>query len=250
MGPTAYAFDPGTFDYKGEVAAQPCKVEVGRFYAPRFSTFVKPPGFVEGKRLVFNFARDNWEYADLEAPVEPMAPVQNVKGELVSPSFNAIMDRVRVAEKNIAVVVENRIRSDMLALSKSIHEHGAQFVRLENLAKGNVATSQAETHALRLRLDSYEEEFKRIDRIHDDLVRDIDELRSKLSAIESHQADKQREEITAKHWKDLAKGFAGLMLLGLLFGGACEMRKAFGGENVICSIIDGHAVGDLASEET
>lgn len=70
MGPIAYSYDPKTFFYSGPVRAQECKIKIGQFYNPRFSTFKKPPEMVEGRSLKFSLEKDAWEYVAAPKPVK------------------------------------------------------------------------------------------------------------------------------------------------------------------------------------
>ncbi len=74
MGPIAYSYNPKTFLYSGPVKAQPCKIQVGVFYAPKFSTFEKPPEPVPGRAVAFDDLKKSWVYVAAPKPVEVLKP--------------------------------------------------------------------------------------------------------------------------------------------------------------------------------
>lgn len=76
MNGIAYAFDPETGEYRGEVEAQESPLELGqgKYIIPANALDTEPPPHVEGKRRIC--VDGGWQYQDI--PPEPPLPPKTV----------------------------------------------------------------------------------------------------------------------------------------------------------------------------
>jgi hypothetical protein len=147
MGPIAYSFDPKTLIFSGAVKAQPCKIEVGRFYNPRFSTFKKPPEQVAGRSIYFNIGADAWEYGASPAPAVVVEKAVVEKGVEIRENLDLLKQAVANERMSLGIEMQKQLDSKSREVLDLVMSLNAKIEALEFALNGirAVVRDNAET---------------------------------------------------------------------------------------------------------
>lgn len=218
MGPIAYSYNPKTFLYSGPVKAQPCKIQLGVFYAPRFSTFDKPPEPVPGRAVAFDDLKKSWIYVAAPKPVEVLKPKDVEK--VVEVRENSDLLNQMIANERMILGIELQKKLDVksrevleivMTLDSKIQAleaalNGIRAVVQDNAQTCNsaLATANASMQEIENLKPGLEQMIRQvgdfdIDRIH--LKQSIESLENRLGIEKVESVELVSSVVPKKSWK-------------------------------------------------
>lgn len=222
MGPIAYSFDPKTLIFSGAVKAQPCKIQVGVFYCPRFATFKKPPEQVAGRSIYFNIGTDAWEYGAPPAPAVVVEKQVVEKGVEVRENLDLLKQTVANEKMILGIELQKKLDAksrEVLDLVMSIDSkiqaleaalNGIRAVVQDNAQTCNSALSESnsareELENLKPGLEQMMLQVSKMDVDRMDLLTRVDVVERRLNGELVVEGVKSEEIVSSltpkKSWK-------------------------------------------------